>query len=111
MPGTNALTGKELTGLAHLRQSVRDILITPIGSRVMRRAYGSRLWELLDAPLTPSTLTDIYAAAAEALARWETRLRVSRIQARRTSAGHLSIDLEGDYLPDGQPVRLEGIEI
>ncbi|MYA80801.1 MAG: hypothetical protein F4X39_09805 [Acidobacteriia bacterium] len=115
MPGTNNQNGKDLTGLAHLRQSVRDILTTPIGTRVMRREYGSRLFELLDAPLTPGTLTEIYAAAAEALARWEPRLRVDRIQAHEAGGsdakGHVSIDLEGVYLPGGRPVRIEGLVI
>ena len=115
MPGTNNQNGKDLTGLAHLRQSVRDILTTPIGTRVMRREYGSRLFELLDAPLTPGTLTEIYAAAAEALARWEPRLRVERIKAHEASssdaAGRVSIDLEGVYLPDGETVRIEGLVI
>ncbi len=103
------MTGKELTGLAHLRQSVADILTTPIGSRVMRRDYGSRLWELVDAPLTPGALSEIYAAVAEALGRWETRLRLTRVKAGRTDAGRVTIDLEGEYLPDGEPIRLEGI--
>ena len=118
MPGTNNQTGKELTGLAHLRQSVRDILTTPVGTRVMRRDYGSRLFELVDATLTPATLTEIYAAAAEALGRWEPRLRLERLRAepRMDANGHegrVVIDLEGEYLPGGfspsQPVRLEGI--
>ena len=116
----NAETGKELTGLAHLRQSVRGILTTPIGTRVMRREYGSRLMGLVDAPLTPATLTDIYAAASAALRRWEPRLRVERIRAsimqgNDGAGGKVSIDIEGVYLPDGpfssQPVRLEGIEV
>ena len=113
------MTGKTLTGLAHLRQSVRDILTTPIGTRVMRREYGSRLFELVDAPLTPGTLTEIYAAAQDALRRWEPRLRVERIRATANqgglSGGHakakILIDLEGVYLPDGEPVRLEGIAV
>ena len=36
----NRNTGKAITGVAHLTQSVADILLTPIGSRVMRRGYG-----------------------------------------------------------------------
>ena len=119
MPGTNAETGKELTGLAHLRQSVRDILTTPIGTRVMRREYGSRLMQLVDSPLTPAGLTEIYAAAAEALGRWEPRLRVERIRATPAqgsdAGGRVSIDLEGVYVSDGpfssQPVRIEGLVI
>ena len=109
MPGTNAVTGKELTGLAHLRQSVRDILTTPLGSRVMRRDYGSRLLALVDAPLNDGVLVEIYAAAAEALGRWEPRLRLRRVKAHRTDSGRVMIDLEGEYLPDGAPIRLEGL--
>lgn len=41
--GMNRETGKALTGIEHIQQSIRDILVTPIGSRVMRRKYGSAL--------------------------------------------------------------------
>lgn len=51
MRGMNASTGKELEGLNHLKQSIVDILTTPIGSRVMRRDYESRLLELVDKPI------------------------------------------------------------
>ncbi len=40
MRGMNANTGKELEGIEHLKQSIIDILTTPIGSRVMRRDYA-----------------------------------------------------------------------
>ena len=65
--GMNAETGRELTGLEYLKQSIADILNTPIGSRVMRRDYGSRLFELIDAPINRSTVVDIVAETAEAL--------------------------------------------
>lgn len=48
MNGVNCRTGKRLSGVAHLRQSVSDILNTPVGSRVLVRDYGSDLFELLD---------------------------------------------------------------
>ena len=114
MTGTNAQTGKELTGLAHLRQSVRDILTTPIGTRVMRRDYGSRLHELVDAPLSPELQTDIYAAVTDALGLWEPRLRIERVKvvaAPADSDAHMLIDIIGIYLPTGETVRLEGIEV
>ena len=109
MIGMNAQTGQRLGGIDHLRQSIRDILTTPIGSRVMRREYGSRLFELVDAPLSEETLTEIYAATAQALDAWEPRLRVTRIRARQAGQGQVSIDLEGEYLPDGEEIKLEGI--
>ncbi len=43
-------TGGSVEDLAHIQQSVSDILRTPVGSRVMRRDYGSLLSELTDRP-------------------------------------------------------------
>ncbi|MGL5293614.1 MAG: GPW/gp25 family protein, partial [Aeromonas sp.] len=44
--GMNATTGRTISSTDHIIQSVRDILITPVGSRVMRRDYGSELFYL-----------------------------------------------------------------
>jgi uncharacterized protein len=108
--GMSRETGKPLDGLAHLGQSVRDILSTPLGTRVMRRDYGSNLPDLVDRPMEPSLLVDIYAATVEALARWEPRLKVTRVSATAATAeGRMTIDLYGRYLPDGREISLEGI--
>ncbi|EXU76011.1 baseplate assembly protein, partial [Erwinia mallotivora] len=48
--GMNRDTGEAVTDIDHIRQSVRDILITPEGSRVARREYGSLLSRLTDQP-------------------------------------------------------------
>lgn len=111
MRGVDATTGKSLEGIAHLRQSVRDILTTPLGSRVMRRTYGSRLFDLVDRPLNAQTLVEIFAATAEAVLRWEPRLIVQRVQARTLSAGLIEVDLEAIYVPTGQPVFLDGLVV
>lgn len=110
MTGIDASTGRALGGIAHVRQSVRDILLTPVGSRVLLRDYGSRLLELVDRPLSAGLLADIQAEAADALARWEPRLRLRRVAARAAGA-RVEIDLEGEYLPEGRPVLLEGIRL
>ncbi len=110
MTGMHGGTGKRLDGLAHLKQSITDILTTPVGSRVMRREYGSRLFELIDAPVTPATLIDLYAATAEALARWEPRFRLTQVTSRGVNAaGKMQLTLTGEYLPEGREVTLEGI--
>ncbi|MEN1410054.1 GPW/gp25 family protein, partial [Pseudomonas aeruginosa] len=51
----NAHTGGAIDRLAHIRQSIADILTTRIGTRVMRREYGSQLPELIDAPFNDTT--------------------------------------------------------
>ena len=110
MYGTDAITGRELGGIDHLRQSIRDILTTPIGSRVMRRDYGSRLFELIDTPSSTNKLA-IIAATAEALMTWEPRIEVQQVQLRTYNPGQVIIDLTGRYLPEGRDITVEGIEI
>ena len=111
MNGTSSITGKPLSGLDHLRQSIRDILTTPIGSRVMRRDYGSRLYQLVDAPMNRSTLLEIYAATAEAIAKLEPRFRLQKVTASTAAPGHVTLDMTGQYLPDGRVVTLDGVEV
>ncbi|QTI81496.1 GPW/gp25 family protein (plasmid) [Roseomonas marmotae] len=111
MIGTSAQNGKQLEGIDHLRQSVRDILTTPLGTRVMRREYGSRLYQLVDAPLNRATIVELYAATIEALERWEPRIKVSQVSLARATAGGVSLSITGTYLPDGREITLDGIEV
>lgn len=111
MIGISATTGKAISGIDHVRQSVRDILSTPIGTRVMRREYGSRLFELIDAPLNRNTLLDLYSAVAEALDRWEPRIAVTSVQITNSSLGSVELELTGVYLPDGSVVTIDGVKV
>lgn len=103
MRGVSAITGKAIEGDAHLAQSVRDILTTPLGSRIGRREYGSELMALIDAPVTPSTRLRLFAATALALLRWEPRLRLSGMAlSPGGAAGTFLLTLDGqrtDQLP------------
>jgi len=111
MIGTNANTGKQISGVEHLKQSVRDILTTPVGTRVMRRDYGSRLFDLVDRPMNQSLLVELYAAVAEALDKWEPRFELERTAVESIEEGRITLTLEGRFLPGGSQVRLEGIVI
>lgn len=93
--GMSADSGRRVEDVAHIRQSVRDILTTPIGTRVMRREYGSILPDLIDQPLNGATLLRAYAATVMALIRWEPRIRVERVQFRPGAHGALAIELDG----------------
>lgn len=106
MTGVDRATGKTLSGVDHLKQSILDILTTPVGSRVMRRAYGSTLFRLVDRPVDKGFLIDLYAATADALARWEPRLSVDQVQATMREAGAIELQLTGRYLPSGKPAAL-----
>ncbi len=109
--GMNTQNGRSLTELDHLRQSIVDILNTPIGSRVMRRDYGSKLFNLIDAPLNRGTLVDIYAATAEALMKWERRLIVSAVDMTSAQLGQITLKITGKYILDGKIVQLSEIVV
>ena len=103
----NRTTGLAVTGMDHLKQSVADILTTPLGSRLARRTYGSLLPDLVDQPDNPLTRLRMYAATASALMRWEPRLRVTRVQlASGPAAGQVTLELTGEHVPTGQTVGL-----
>ncbi|MDA7086506.1 GPW/gp25 family protein [Pseudomonas sp. SA3-5] len=91
----NRHTGRSITTLEHIAQSIGDILTTRIGSRVMRRQYGSQLVDLIDQPGNPATRLLCYAAIAMAVMRWEPRVRISRVQLSDASmAGQFELTLD-----------------
>lgn len=111
MRGMEAHTGRALSGLDHLRQSVRDILTTRIGTRVMRRDYGSDLPTLVDRPMNAALTIELYAATAKALRRWEPRMRLRRVVIERAEPGRVILTLEALYTPTGEPIALDGIVV
>lgn len=111
MHGMHQTTGKSLAGIEHLKQSITDILTTPIGSRVMRREYGSKLFELVDNPTTDDFAIELYAATAEALLKWEHRFKLEQVRIESIHEGRVTLMLRGIYLPDGKPIRLDGMII
>lgn len=103
--GMNQQTGKALPDTAHIRQSVRDILITPQGSRIARREYGSMLFALTDQPQNDALNLQLMAAIYAALSRWEPRVRINTINVSRNYDGSLQVDLTGQRA-DGSPLAM-----
>jgi len=103
--GMNQGNGKAITDTDHLRQSVRDILLTPQGSRIARREYGSLLSVLIDQPQNPALRQQIMSAVYMALSRWEPRLTLDAITISSNFDGSMVIDLTGQR-NNGSPVSL-----
>lgn len=107
MIGMSNSTGRAISNRQHLMQSVADILTTPIGSRVMRREYGSQLPDLIDWPLNSATRLQAYAATAMALMRWELRIRLSRVQLfLGEQPGEAILELEGSEVDSNEALSL-----
>lgn len=108
--GIHRTTGKPLSDWEHVVQSIAVILTTPLGSRIMRRDFGSEVVELVDRPLTDLVILQIYAATANAIMPrlvngnqyGEPRFQITGCAARRVIPdGHLELVLTGNYLPRG----------
>lgn len=77
MAGIDAVSGTVLDELADIRHSIADIIRTPVGTRVMRRDYGSHVFDLIDSPGHELGALQLIAAAADAIERWEKRVRLT----------------------------------
>lgn len=103
--GMNQQTGAAITDLEHIQQSVKDILLTPVGSRINRREYGSLLFSLIDQPQNPAFQLRIYAAIYSALNRWEPRVRLSNITMDTFADGQMVVALTG-WRADGSALNI-----
>ena len=78
-----------------LDQSIRIILMTAPGQRVMRPTFGCRLHDLLFAPNNSHTAVLARRYVEEALGMWEPRIRVHSVSTRPDpdEAARLLIDI------------------
>lgn len=79
-----------------IQQSVLIILGTARGERVMRPDFGSRLHELVFAPMNASTKALVAHYATDALVTWEPRVDVLRVKSEedRGERGKLLVQIE-----------------
>ncbi|WP_311276169.1 GPW/gp25 family protein [Methylobacterium sp. WCS2018Hpa-22] len=96
-------TGRLISGFAEVLQSIDTIVNTKVGSRVMRREFGSELPRLVDRGVSDLTLIEFYAAIAGAL-KAEPRFRVVQMLLSEDSDlanGNPIFDVKGVYFPRG----------
>ena len=102
--GMSRSTGRALTDAEHISQSLSDILRTPVGSRVMRRDYGSLLSALIDMPQNPALRLQIMVACYSAIQKWEPRIRLTSISFETGDAGEMYVDITGMRTDTGASV-------
>lgn len=90
----DATTGLALDEEEHIRQSVRDILTTPVGSRIKRREYGSIIPDLIDQPGDAANRMRLMSASVMAIIRWEPRLAVQKASIDLDMSGSVTIDMD-----------------
>jgi len=70
-----------VTGAEEIDGSLRMILTTAPGERVMRPDFGCAMWEQVFAPVNSNTLGLIEQNVREALTRWEPRITLDSVEA------------------------------
>lgn len=103
--GLDRSDGRAMTGVEHLRQSIADILTTPVGSRIMRPEYGSHLPRMVDLPVNNGWISAVQAEVARAIGRWEPRLKLSRVTVVSVIDGQVNLTIVGQHR--GETVLLE----
>lgn len=67
-----------------IKNSIYNILTTPLGSRYRRPDYGSRLWEFIQEPSDPTTAFQLETYLVQSIERWEPRVQLIRDQTKVT---------------------------
>ena len=95
MLGMNPTNGSSIKTLQdHIKQSIADIINTPVGSRLMRPKYGSLVPAMIDQPMNAATTLRLYSSIATALLVWEKRISLQTIALYIDASGHAQIELD-----------------
>jgi phage baseplate assembly protein W len=107
-------TGKRLSGQQHLVMRVQDVLSTMRRTRVMRRAYGSNITDLQDAPISQPVIIEYFAGITDAFYNPINGMQDVSLQKLRVvavSAGKLTIGIDAVWVPTGERITLNNVMI
>lgn len=78
-------------------ESIRMIIMTAPGERVMRPEFGCAIWDHMFAPINAATLGQMAHAVRGALARWEPRIDVDEVRVSPHPTSPSQVDISIDY--------------
>ncbi|UNM95511.1 GPW/gp25 family protein [Ignatzschineria rhizosphaerae] len=87
-------TGLPISENEHIIQSLLDIATTAIGTRVMRRDYGTILVPKIDAPMNAEYRMLLMSSLMMAFTQYEPRIEIRRINLKIDMPGHPKIEIE-----------------
>lgn len=106
----NRETGEQLDDeIEHIKQSIKDILLTAKGSRVMRRTYGSNLYKLIDKPIAAALIMQLSAACVMALKQWEHRIEITRFKVEFAPENHSKLLCTLDFTLKHRKINIKGM--
>ncbi|MCG7551571.1 phage baseplate protein [Pseudoalteromonas sp. Of7M-16] len=111
MIGIDRNTGRKIDGFDQLVSRITQVMTTPVGGRVKRPKFGSRVRDTLSANMSDSMLVRTQAAAIEAFYNLANGLHdfspVSCVAVRHASGLHLYFEghWEGRLVKFGVPLK------
>ncbi len=106
--------GKRISGLAYLRQRIKDIIETPKGSLVAQREFGSNFYQLQDKNIDQQFYMQAYVKLAEAIndpANGLQDFRLENMSIEVLDDRQFELSLSGQLLNNGEPIILDNIVI
>jgi phage baseplate assembly protein W len=85
------------SGSADLSSSIRMVLATAPGERLMRPRFGCAIWDLLFEPINANTMGLMAVAVREALGQWEPRIDVVDVVVVPDATSDGRVHIEIDY--------------
>ena len=67
------------SGASDIDASLRMVLITAPGERLMRPQFGCKIWDLLFEPVNANTIGLMASAVRDAVAQWEPRVTLEDV--------------------------------
>lgn len=86
------------TGGDGIDASLRMVLMTAPGERVMRPKFGCKIWDLLFEPINANTLGLMSEAVREAVGRWEPRVTLEDVRVIPHPSADGQVMIEIDYV-------------
>lgn len=86
------------SGAGDIDSSILMVLTTAPGERLMRPAFGCKIWQLLFEPINANTLGLMSEAVREAVARWEPRVKIENIRVEPDPGAVGAVKIYLDYV-------------
>ena len=84
-------------GTADIDGSLRMVLMTAPGERLMRPQFGCRIWDLLFEPINANTLGLMAEAVRDAVSQWEPRVTLEDVVIDPDPADHSRVMIALKY--------------
>jgi uncharacterized protein len=85
------------SGAEDLDASMRVVISTAPGERLMRPQFGCRIWDLIFEPINGNTLGLMAFAVREAIAQWETRVEIDHVDVEPDPDSPGTVVIRVDY--------------